>query len=159
MCINFNAWRSRQALKIMHMAWKASAKNSSKLNKFLHSEVNQLIQPIFMFRNIWSSLNILHLFRIEVQSGHKQLAVFKVVCTLGTWSKIYFGNVERHRAAWIWNWKWFYWYLKICLLSFLFKLCKFLFEQDRVTAHIANTSMYTLEACFPGRFTSRHGDM
>jgi len=27
---------------------KASAKNSSKLNKFLHSEVNLLIQPIIV---------------------------------------------------------------------------------------------------------------
>ena len=33
-----------QALKMMQMASKASAKNLSKLNKFLHSEVNQLMQ-------------------------------------------------------------------------------------------------------------------
>jgi hypothetical protein len=38
----------RQALKMMHMAPKTSAKNSSKLNKFLHSEVNQLIQHIIV---------------------------------------------------------------------------------------------------------------
>jgi hypothetical protein len=34
--------RDHGALKIMNL--KASAKNSSKLNKFLHSEVNLLIQ-------------------------------------------------------------------------------------------------------------------
>ena len=34
---------------------KASAKNSSKLNKFLHSEVNQLIQLIFVFKGKVSS--------------------------------------------------------------------------------------------------------
>ena len=41
---HFQCLTVRQALKMMHMACKASAKNSSKLNKFLHSEVNLLIQ-------------------------------------------------------------------------------------------------------------------
>ena len=38
--------RDRQALKMMYM--KTSAKNSSKLNKFLHSEVNMLIKHIIV---------------------------------------------------------------------------------------------------------------
>ena len=40
--------RDHQALKMMHKHRKASTKNSSKLNKFLHSEVNQLIQHIIV---------------------------------------------------------------------------------------------------------------
>ena len=47
MCIIFNAW-DRQALEMMHMAMKSFAKNSSKLNKFLHNEVNLLIQHIIV---------------------------------------------------------------------------------------------------------------
>ena len=49
MCIIFNAWRSTGTIKPWKWCtWhrKASAKNSSKLNKFLHREVNQLIQRI-----------------------------------------------------------------------------------------------------------------
>ena len=41
MCIIFNAWPS-----IIENYRKSSAENSSKLNKFLHSEVNLLIQDI-----------------------------------------------------------------------------------------------------------------
>ena len=37
-----------QALKMMHMASKSFCKNSSKTNKFLHSEVNLLIQHIIV---------------------------------------------------------------------------------------------------------------
>ena len=33
---------------VKHWKWKASTKNSSKLNKFLHSEVNLLIQHIIV---------------------------------------------------------------------------------------------------------------
>ena len=45
---------------VKHWKWckwhrKASAKNSSKLNKLLHNEVNLLIQPIFML-NIYINL-------------------------------------------------------------------------------------------------------
>ena len=39
MCVIFNAWWSW---------WNASAKSSSKLNKFLHCEANQLIQHIIV---------------------------------------------------------------------------------------------------------------
>ena len=56
MCIIFNAWRSRwnsSTGTVKHWKWctwhrKASAKNSSKLNKYLHSEVNLLIQHIIV---------------------------------------------------------------------------------------------------------------
>ena len=43
MCVN----RDRQVLKMM-LDRKASARSSSKLNKFLHSEVNRLIQHIIV---------------------------------------------------------------------------------------------------------------
>ena len=40
--------RDRQVLKMMQMHRKAFDKNPSKLNKFLHSEVNLLIQHIIV---------------------------------------------------------------------------------------------------------------
>ena len=40
--------RDRQSFKMMHMASRKLCKNSSKLNKFLQSEVNLLIQHIIV---------------------------------------------------------------------------------------------------------------
>ena len=52
--------RDRQALKMMHMASKASDKDWSKLNKFLQSEVNLLIQHIAILINIIISNEIVN---------------------------------------------------------------------------------------------------
>jgi hypothetical protein len=62
-----------QALKMMHMASKASAKNSSKLNKFLYSEVNLLIQHHIVQDQDGQNNNMKTKFQNDPEKPHKVL--------------------------------------------------------------------------------------
>jgi hypothetical protein len=64
---------SFQSLKIMQMASKSFWKNSSKLNKFLHSEVNILIQHIIVQDQDRQNNNITQLvMESEASMPHSQ---------------------------------------------------------------------------------------
>ena len=111
LCRNWLQWTAK------HWKWctrhrKASAKNSSKLNKFLHSEVNLLIQHYIAQDQDGQNNNTLHVFKYLVSSWF-DIGIFSPEFVKKFWNILYINKVNRR----LYLKSYCSWYISICLIT------------------------------------------